>query len=50
MTPLTKKDLVDGIRLFWAQRMTPEKCTKYIRHTFSVLPKIVEKEGGITGE
>lgn len=48
--PLTKKDLVDGIRVFWSTRMTPEKCEKYIRHTYSVLPKIVEKEGGITGE
>ena len=38
--PLTKKDLVDGIRLFWAQRMTPEKCTKYIRHTFQFFRKL----------
>jgi transposase len=48
--PLNKKELVEGITLFWSQRMTPEKCRAYIDHTFKVLPKIVAKEGGITGE
>ena len=48
--PLNKKELIDGICLFWKSRMTPEKCIKYIDHTFSVLPKIVVKQGGITGE
>ena len=48
--PLTKKELVDGICQFWSLRMTPDKCEKYINHTFTVLPKIVAKEGGITGE
>ena len=48
--PLTKQELVDGIKLFWAERMTPTKCTKYIEHTHVVLPKVVQQEGGITGE
>ena len=48
--PLSKKELVEGIRLFWRQKMTPEKCCKYIGHTFPVLHKIVDKEGGITGQ
>ena len=48
--PLNKKELVEGICQFWSQRMSTKKCIKYIDHTFSVLPKIVAKEGGITGE
>ena len=48
--PLSKKELMEGILLFWRQRMTPEKCCTYINHTFKVLPLIVAKEGGITGE
>ena len=48
--PLSKKELVKGICLFWKQRMTPAKCARYIAHTHDVLPKIIEKEGGITGE
>ena len=48
--PLTKRELVDGICSFWNQKMTPEKCSIYIGHTFTVLPKIITKEGGITGE
>ena len=48
--PLSKKDLVEGIAEFWRLKMSPEKCCKYISHTFKVLPKIVEKAGGITGE
>ena len=48
--PLSKKELVKGICLFRKQRMTPAKCARYIAHTHDVLPKIIEKEGGITGE
>ena len=48
--PMTKKELVDGIITFWSQRMTVEKCWRYIEHTRVVLPKIVGSKGGITGE
>ena len=48
--PLSKKELMEGVFLFWQQRMTPEKCCTYIDHPFKVLPLIVAKEGGITGE
>lgn len=48
--PLTKNELVAGIFQFWQMKMTPSKCTKYINHTFVVLPKIVAKESRITGE
>ena len=48
--PLTKKELVAGICLFWKTRMTPQKCIRYIAHTHDVLPKIIEEEGEFTGE
>ena len=48
--PMTKQELVDGIKMFWAERMTVDKCIKYIGHTHVVLPKIILEEGGITGE
>ena len=48
--PLSKKELMEGIFLFWHQRMTPEKCCTYMNHTFEVLPLIVAKEGGIHSE
>ena len=48
--PISKKELVTGITSFWKERMIAEKCCAYIGHTFSVLPKIVAKHGGITGE
>ena len=48
--PFSKKELMDGSFLLRCQRITPEKCCTYINHTFKVLPLIVAKEGGITGE
>ena len=39
--PLTKKELVAGIMRFWKERMTPQKCIKYIAHTHDVLPKVI---------
>ena len=47
--PMIKQELVDGIKMFWAERMTVDKCIKYIEHTHVVLPKIILEEGGITG-
>ena len=48
--PLSKRELVKGICLFWKERMTPARCARYISHIHYVLPKVIEKEGGITGE
>ena len=48
--PLSKKELVKGMCLFWTERMTAANCAKYIAHTHDVLPRIIKKEGGITGE
>ena len=48
--PLSESDLVSGIVVFWSRRMTQDKCIKYIRRVTKVLPKVLAKEGGITGE
>ena len=48
--PITKEELVDGIMSFWGQTMTATKCQRYIEHTDVVLPKIIDSDGGITGE
>jgi transposase len=48
--PLNKSELVKGIQQFWRQRMTKSRCQRYIQHVHVVLPKIIEKKGGITGE
>ena len=50
VNPLTKKELVDGINCSWKKIMTRAKCIRYISHTHDVLPKVIAKEGGITGE
>ena len=48
--PLTKDELVQGIKTFWKERITQEKCARYIAHAHVVLPKVVMAEGGVTGE
>ena len=48
--PMTKRELVGGIKAFWSNAMTAAKCQRYIEHTPVVLPKIIDCEGGITGE
>ena len=48
--PFTKNELVTGILEFWRTRMTPHKCQTYISHLSKVLPKVVEAQGGPTGE
>ena len=46
--PTTKQELEDGIHAFWST-VTPEKCTKYIRHLRKVLPRVIELSGDATG-
>ena len=48
--PFKKEELVEGILEFWKTRMSPDKCRRYISHLSKVLPKVVEKHGGPTGE
>ena len=47
--PHTKEQLIDGLKLFWQSRITPEKCHKYIGHIHTVIPKVIECEGGPSG-
>ena len=46
--PTTKQELEDGIQAFW-RTVTPEKCTKYIRHLRKVLPRVIDLSGDATG-
>lgn len=46
--PKKKEELVDGIMQFW-ETVDVNKCTKYIRHIFKVIPKVIELNGEPTG-
>ena len=47
--PQNKQDLVDGIKAFWVERVTEEKCAKYIDHVLKkVVPAAVEAKGAAT--
>ena len=49
MKPQNKQELVDGIKAFWAERVTEEKCAKYIDHVLKkVVPAVVEAKGAAT--
>ena len=47
--PSTKDELVNGISNFWATKVTPSKCRRYIGHLQKVLPKVVERQGKASG-
>ena len=47
--PRNKQELVDGIKKFWAKKVTPEKCAKYIDHVLhKAIPAVVETQGAAT--
>ena len=46
--PKNLTELIAGIKKFWST-VTPEKCTKYIRHLRKVVPKVLEVNGAATG-
>ena len=47
--PRNKQELVDGIKAFWAERVTEEKCAKYIDHVLmKVVPAVLEAKGAGT--
>ena len=46
--PKGLEDLKTGIKQFW-RTLTPAVCTRYIRHLHTVMPVVVEKEGGPSG-
>jgi len=39
---------MNGIEEFW-QTLTPEVCTRYIRHLHKVMPKVIEEDGNPSG-
>ena len=43
-----KEELISGIEKFW-QRVSVEKCRKYIGHLKKVIPRVIEVEGAATG-
>ena len=47
--PKTKEELMAGLEKFWVERMTPDKCAKYISHLRKVIPKVIEREGRASG-
>ena len=47
--PQTKQQLVDGIRKFWTEKLTADKCSRYIDHVLKkVVPAVVEARGAAT--
>ena len=46
--PKNKPQLVEGIQHFW-QTVDVQKCTKYIRHLWKVIPRVIEVNGDATG-
>ena len=47
--PRNKQELVDGIKKFWAKKVTPAKCAKYIDHVlYKAVPAVVEAQGAAT--
>ena len=47
--PKTKEELMAGLEKFWVERMTPDKCAKYISHLRKVIAKVIEREGRASG-
>ena len=48
--PMNQAELVQGIEEFWANKMTPDLCTRYINHIHTVIPKVIDCKGGPPGE
>ena len=46
--PHNKAELVAGIEKFWGS-VTKEKCRRYIRHLWKVIPRVIEEDGGASG-
>ena len=47
--PKTKQELVDGIKKFWNEKVSAEKCNKYIDHVLrKAIPTVVAEKGGAT--
>ena len=46
--PKTKEELIDGIERYW-KTVNKEKCARYIRHLWKVIPRVIELNGNATG-
>lgn len=46
--PRGLEELKSGIREFWG-KLTPATCTKYIDHLHTVIPIVIQKQGGPSG-
>ncbi|KAJ8020841.1 Transposable element Tcb2 transposase [Holothuria leucospilota] len=47
--PRNQDQLVEAIETFWSEKMTVEKCKKYIGHLQTVMPIVKEKQGKASG-
>jgi len=44
--PKTKQELVDGIKKFWKEKVSAEKCNNYINHVlWKAIPAVVAEKG-----
>ena len=46
--PRNLAELKAGIKAFWLT-VSPQKCSKYIRHLDKVIPRVIELQGEATG-
>ena len=47
--PKNKAELEEALQAFW-QTVTPEKCQRYINHIHKVIPRVIEHNGGPSGD
>lgn len=47
--PTSKEELVNGILTFWKERITPEKCRRYIYNLRKAIPLVARNKGRATG-
>ena len=49
MKPTTKQELIDGIKRFWSEKVSSEKCNRYIDHVLrEAIPGVIVENGGAT--
>lgn len=48
--PQTKEDLIQSNQTFWAEKMSPDVCRKYIEHNFKVVPVCIHLGGATTSD
>ena len=46
--PRDEASLIEGIRTYW-RTLSPETCNKYIEHLHTVIPRVIELNGGPSG-